>query len=66
MGGTGALHRLGIPVATIVFRRFIASFDLQAPVEPLFDARAVKQVMTHVIRQQDQSALRETGIWHRA
>lgn len=66
MGGTGALHRLGIPVATIVFRRFVASFDLQAPVEPLFDARAVKQVMTHVIRRQDQSALRETGVWHRA
>jgi carbamoylphosphate synthase large subunit len=65
MGGTSALHRLGIPVAAIVFRRFIASFDLPAPVEPLFDARAVKQVVTHVVGRDQESALRDRRVWHR-
>jgi hypothetical protein len=65
MGGTSALHRLGIPVAAIVFQRSIATFDLRAPIEPLFDARAVKQVVTHVIRREQESTLRNTGVWHR-
>jgi carbamoylphosphate synthase large subunit len=65
MGGTSALHRLGIPVAAIVFRRFIASFDLPAPVEPLFDARAVKQVVTHVVSRDQESVLRDRRVWHR-
>ena len=65
MGGTNALHRLGIPVSAMVFQRFIASFDLPAPVAPLFDARAVKQVVTHVIRGEQDSTLRNTGVWRR-
>jgi hypothetical protein len=66
MGGTNALHKLGIPVAALVFQRFIAAFDLQAPVAPLFDARAVKQVVTHVIHREQESTLCEAGVWHRA
>jgi carbamoyl-phosphate synthase large subunit len=66
MGGTNALQRLGIPVAATVFRRFIDGFDLPAPLDPLFDARAVKQIVTHVIRREQESALRDTGVWHRA
>jgi len=66
MGGTNALHRLGIPVAAIVFERFLASFDLPAAAAPLFDARAVKQVVTHVIRREQESTLRDAGVWHRA
>ena len=65
MGGTNALHRLGVPVASIVLRHFVDGFDLPAPVEPLFDARAVKQVVTHVIRHEEESTLRDTGAWHR-
>lgn len=66
MGGTNALHRLGIPVAAIVFQRFLASFDLPAAAAPLFDARAVKQVVTHVIQREQESTLREAGVWRRA
>jgi hypothetical protein len=66
MGGTNALHKLGIPVAAIVFQRFIASFDLPARIDPLFEARAVKQIVTHVIPQAQESTLRDTGVWHRA
>jgi hypothetical protein len=65
MGGTNALHKLGIPLASIVFRHFIDGFDLPAPVAPLFDARAVKQVVTHVIRRDQEAALRDAGVWHR-
>ena len=65
MGGTNALHRLGIPVAAIVLRRFLDGFDLPAPFAPRFDARAVKQVATHVIGGEQESTLRETGVWHR-
>jgi carbamoyl-phosphate synthase large subunit len=66
MGGTNALHRLGVPVAAIVFRRFIDGFDLPAPVAPRFDARAVKQVVTHVVDDEQEATLRRTGAWHRA
>ena len=65
MGGTSALHRLGIPVTAIVFQRFIAAFDLPAPIAPLFDARAVKQVVTHVIPREQESTLLNAGVWHR-
>jgi carbamoyl-phosphate synthase large subunit len=65
MGGTSALHRLGIPVAAIVFQRLVEGFDLPAPIEPLFDARAVKQVATHVVTAAQESTLREAGFWHR-
>jgi len=66
MGGTNALVSLGIPVAGIVFERFLASFDLQATPAPMFDARAVKQVVTHVISQEQESTLRDNGVWHRS
>lgn len=63
MGGTNALHWLGIPVAAIVFERYLASFDLQPPLAPKFDARAVKQVVTHVIPREQEWALRDRGVW---
>lgn len=66
MGGTGALHALGVPVAAIVFRHLIDGFDLQAPVAPRFGDRAVKQVATHLIRQEQESTLRDSGAWRRA
>jgi hypothetical protein len=65
MGGTNALHRLGVPVAALVFRRFIEGFDLPATIEPRFDGRVVKQVVSYVIERQQESTLRETGIWQR-
>ncbi len=65
MGGTSALHRLGVPVTAIVFQRFIAAFDLPAPIAPLFDARAVKQVVTLVIPGEQESTLLNAGVWHR-
>lgn len=66
MGGTHALRRLGIPVAAIVFQRFLASFDLTAAAAPLFGARAVKQAVTNVIQREQESTLREAGVWRRA
>jgi hypothetical protein len=65
MGGTNALHRLGVPVAALVFRRFIAGFDIEAPTAPLYDARAVKQISTHVVHADQVSALRGGGVWRR-
>ena len=65
MGGTNALHRLGIPVAAIVFRRFLAGFDLPVRIEPLYEARAAKQVVTHVVTRQLEAALRDQGAWSR-
>jgi hypothetical protein len=66
MGGTNALHRLGIPVTAIVFRQFIPSFDLDARVAPLFEARAVKQVVTHLIHREQETTLLGTGVWRRS
>jgi len=63
MGGTGALHTLGVPVAAIVFHRFLAGFDIGAPTAPLFDARAVKQAVNHLVGREQESALRDTGAW---
>ncbi len=65
MGGTHALHRLGIPVTAIVLRHYIDGFDLQAPLAQRFDARAVKQVVTHIVTEAQESTLREAGVWHR-
>ena len=65
MGGTGALHRLGIPVAAIVFQRFIDSFDLAAPSSPDFNSRVVRQVSTYLVQGRHEAALRETGSWSR-
>lgn len=65
MGGTNALHRLGVPVTALVFRRFIEGFDLPATAEPRFDARVVKQVVTYVVDRNDEATLRDTGVWHR-
>ncbi len=66
MGGTNALHRLGVPVVPMVFQRFVAGFDLPARVEPRFDARTVKQVVTYVIGREQETTLRESGLWRRA
>ncbi len=63
MGGTSSLHRLGIPVTAIVLRRFIDGFDLAAPVVPSFDTRVVRQVVTYVVREEQESALRAAGVW---
>ena len=65
MGGTNALHKLGVPVVTIVLRHFIPSFRTDATSTPLFDARAVKQVSTFVVRGDQVKALRTAGIWQR-
>lgn len=65
MGGTSALHRLGIPVAAIVLQRFVAGFDLPVRIEPRHDARAVKQVATHVVAGEQETTLRQTGVWRR-
>ena len=65
MGGTNALHKLGVPIVAIVLRQFVPSFDLEAPSTPLFHARAVKQVATHVVHRDQESELRESGVWQR-
>lgn len=65
MGGTNALHKLGIPVAAIVFARFIEGFDIDAAVAPRFDARTVKQVVTYVVQREQETALRDAGVWRR-
>jgi hypothetical protein len=66
MGGTNALHRLGIPVAAIVLREFIAGCDLMPLVQPDFDARTVKQVSAHLVPQAWERTLRDGGVWHGA
>jgi hypothetical protein len=65
MGGTGALHKLGVPVVAFVLQRFVAAFDIDAPLAPRFDAWAVKQVATHVISRDQEAALRDAGVWIR-
>ena len=64
MGGTNALHALGVPVAGIVFRRFIAGFDVTFVQAPDHDAQALKQAATFLVRDEDVSRLRDTGVWH--
>jgi len=66
MGGTNALHKLGIPIAAMVLRRFIVSFDIEVPCRPLFEAKAVKQIATHVVHREQELKLRDTGVWRRA
>jgi hypothetical protein len=66
MGGTNALHRLGIPVAAIVLRHFVPSFRVDVPSAPRYDARAVKQVTTHVVHRTQEATLRQAGVWRRA
>jgi carbamoyl-phosphate synthase large subunit len=65
MGGTNALHRLGVPIAAIVLQRFVPGFDLPVNIEPLYEARAVKQVVTHLVTGEQETTLRETGVWQR-
>lgn len=65
MGGTNALHKLGVPVAALVFRRFIDGCTLDAPTNPLTGARAVKQVTTHVVLAEQEARLRASGVWWR-
>ena len=65
MGGTNALHKLGIPVAAIVLRNFTPSFDVEVQSAPLFDARAVKQIATFVVHSAQEEALHEAGVWRR-
>jgi len=65
MGGINALHKLGIPVAAIVFGRFLASFDMQQAPAPNYQARAVKQVVTHVIPREQEFTLLNRGVWRR-
>jgi hypothetical protein len=65
MGGTNALHKLGVPITAIVLRRFIPSFDVEAPSAPMFDARTVKQIATYLVHADQESALRESGVWRR-
>lgn len=63
MGGTNALHMLGIPVTAIVLRQFIPTCDLIATSAPQFSARAVKQVSTYLVHRDQEEALRVTGAW---
>lgn len=65
MGGTNALHMLGVPVVSDVLAQFIPGFDVLAPAAPLFDARAVKQATTHVVRHENESTLLSSGMWQR-
>jgi hypothetical protein len=66
MGGTAGLHLLGVPVATLVLRQFIARFDLDASIAPKLDALAVRQVCTYVVRRDEEDVLRSTGVWQAA
>jgi hypothetical protein len=63
MGGTNALEALGVPVVGIVLQRFIAGFDVPFCPSPRYDARAIKQARTHLLRDADVSALRDRGVW---
>ena len=63
MGGTNALEALGVPVVGIVLQRFIVGFDLASSPAPWYDARAVKQARTHLLRDEDVAALRDRGVW---
>lgn len=65
MGGTSALQKLGVPITALVLRQYVPAFDLEVQMAPLFDARAVRQVATYVVRGEHEAALRETGVWHR-
>lgn len=66
MGGTNALHHLGVPLAAIVFERYINGFDLCPPIKPRLDCRAAKQIVTYVIPREHESTLRTARVWHRA
>jgi hypothetical protein len=66
MGGTAGLHLLGVPVATLVLRQFIARFDLDASIAPKLDALAVRQVCTYVVRRDEEDVLHSTGVWQAA
>lgn len=63
MGGTNAVNRLGVPLVAMVLKHFVPAFHSQTPVAPLYGARAIKQVTTHLIYPEQEKSLRETGVW---
>lgn len=63
MGGTNALHALGVPVVGIVLQRFIEGFDVPFIAAPRHDLRAVKQATTFLVRDDDVAELRDNGVW---
>ena len=63
IGAAAALQALGVPVAAAVLRRFVPSFDLDAPMHPAMHAAALKQVVTYGVQPQWRSALERHGIW---
>lgn len=65
MGGMNALDRLGIPAVALVLQHYLPGLALAAAPAPQWGARAVKQVHTLLVQDDDESRLRASGVWHR-
>lgn len=66
IGSAAALHALGVPVAAIVLKHFLPSFDHAAATAPLPGALAAKQVVTYGVPAGHRQSLRELGVWRRS
>ena len=66
IGSAAALHALGVPVAAIVLKHYIASFDGSAALQPMPDAAALKQVVTYRVASEQRQRLKDSGVWRPA
>jgi carbamoyl-phosphate synthase large subunit len=63
IGSTAALHALGVPVAAVVLKHYIPSFDRSAALHPMPDAAALKQVVTYGVAAGHRRSLKDAGVW---